>query len=701
MNPHATPFAWPPLRAWLVGEAQTLIFVLKTAFAAILALWIGYRLALDSPQTAVVTVFIVMQAHTGLVVAKGFYRALGTVVGSGVSLLLVAAFAQDRFGFLAALALWIGALTAGAAWYRNFQSYAFVLAGYTACLVGLPAALDPNQAFEIAVTRLTEVLLGIAVASVVSGLIAPISMRGDLLRAAQARMTALTGVAQRVITGGMPTAEWGTLHLAATQGLASMASFRAVSLFADARAAAENRALDAWLTQFVATASTLQVLNRHQALLADPGNAAVADWLAPAFLPGLRVLSGTNGQPLATPDWSALAEWAQSADDWQRATPIPADFSPEARRLAEETLNLLRQSLREFLALGRAHQSLISPETVALDDAPNPPDAGGKTQHRHRTDVLVPLAAGVRAALVLALMASFWLATDWPTGPLAVTIAVVVSALFATAPNPARAVGQMGQGIALAFIAAIGFQFGLLPAVSGFDLLVAAWLPFLLATGYLMASPKYGAVGVGFGLFFSTLALPANLTAFNPAGLLNSGIGLLLAVAVAGLSFLLILPPGSPWYRRRLRAALDRELRRACTRPLSGLRGAFERDTRELVRQLATLPGVTAPEQTQLLTQALRLQTLGRAAIELRRSLADAASADPAPERLAPVLRALARQDAAALNTLIPPLLRPDDALIPPPLRPGALPARVQHYLSLIHNEFAPEPSPTEVPLVA
>lgn len=683
MTTQAPRFAWPSLRTWLIGEAQTLIFVLKTALAAILALWIGYRLALDSPQTAVVTVFIVMQARSGLVVAKGFYRALGTVVGSGVSLLLVAAFAQDRFWFLAALALWIGALTAGAAWYRNFQSYAFVLAGYTACLVGLPAALDPNQAFEIAVTRLTEVLLGIAVASVVSGLIAPISMRGDLLRAAQARMTALTTVAQRVITGGIPTAEWGALHLSATQGLASMAGFRAVSLFADARAAAENRALDAWLTQFVATASTLQVLNRHQALLAHPDNAAVADWLAPAFLPGLRVLGGADGRPVAVPDGPALAGWAQSVETWQRATPIPADFSPEARRLAEETLNLLRESLREFLALGRAHQALQSPDTA-------PVDAVGKTQHRHRTDFLVPLAAGVRAALVLALMASFWLATDWPTGPLAVTIAVVVSALFATAPNPARAVGQMGQGIALAFIAAIGFQFGLLPALSGFDLLVAAWLPFLLATGYLMASPKYGAVGVGFGLFFSTLALPANLTAFNPAGLLNSGIGLLLAVAVAGLSFLLILPPGSPWYRRRLRSALDRELVRACARPLSGLRGAFERDTRELVRQLATLPGVTAAEQTELLTQALRLQTLGRAAIELRRSLADAT----APERLAPVLAALARQNATALHTLIPPLLQPDE-------RADELPARAQHYLSLIHNEFAPEPRPTEVPLAA
>lgn len=671
MNALATLRRFAPPADWLRREASTLVFVLKTAVAAILALWIGYRLALDSPQTAVVTVFIVMQARTGLVVAKGFYRALGTVIGSGVSLLLVAAFAQDRFWFLAALAVWIGALTAGAAWYRNFQAYAFVLAGYTACLVGLPAALDPNQAFEIAVTRLTEVLLGIAVASVVSGLIAPVSMRGDLLNAARARIAALTAVAQQVVSGGLPTTQWGALHLSATQGLVAMAGFRAVSLFADGHAAAENRALDAWLTQFGAAASTLQVLNRHQVLLARPSCAAVADWLAPVWLPGARLLTRADHTPVTEPDWQALADWADTLDDWQRRTPLPAEFSLEARRLAEETLNLLRQWLSEFLALGAANQALSTPQTAAILTA-------GKTQRVHRTDYLVPLVAGIRAAFVLIVMAAFWLSTAWPSGALAVTIAVVVSALFATAPNPARAVGQMGQGIALAFIAAIGFQFGLLPALSGFALLVAAWLPFLLATGYLMASPRYGAVGIGFGLFFSTLALPANLTVFNPAGLLNSGIGLLLAVAVAGLSFVLILPPGSPWFRRRLHAALDRELVRACTRALPGLRSAFERDTRELVRQLVTLPNLSANEQTALLDAALRLQTLGRAAIELRLSLTEQAN-PAATAAIAPVLHALARQDAPALAAQIPPLLRP-----------GILPQRVQHYLSLIRQEFEP-----------
>ena len=168
-------------------EAISWLFVLKTLIAALIALWLAYRLELESPKTAVVTVFIVMQARTGMVLAKGFYRALGTIIGSGVALLLVAAFAQERVMFLIGLAIWVGMLTAGATIYRNFQSYAFVLAGYTACLVGLPAALDPNAAFDIAVTRLTEVLLGILVASTVSGLVFPLSMRELLLSAALKR----------------------------------------------------------------------------------------------------------------------------------------------------------------------------------------------------------------------------------------------------------------------------------------------------------------------------------------------------------------------------------------------------------------------------------------------------------------------------------------------------------------------------------
>src|SRR5207253_928962 len=107
------------------------------------------------------------QPRSGLVQAKGFYRFAGTLAGVAVSLVLAACFTQQPILFLAAGACWIALCTAGSIVFRNFQSYAFVLAGYTLVIVGLPAALQLEQAFDIATTRLSEVMLGLLCAGFV------------------------------------------------------------------------------------------------------------------------------------------------------------------------------------------------------------------------------------------------------------------------------------------------------------------------------------------------------------------------------------------------------------------------------------------------------------------------------------------------------------------------------------------------------
>ena len=59
--------------------------------------------------------------------------------------------------FLGVLALWIGVCTFGSQYARNFAAYSFVLSGYTAAIVGIPAALEANNAFYTATARVTEI----------------------------------------------------------------------------------------------------------------------------------------------------------------------------------------------------------------------------------------------------------------------------------------------------------------------------------------------------------------------------------------------------------------------------------------------------------------------------------------------------------------------------------------------------------------
>jgi uncharacterized membrane protein len=157
------------------------IFAAKTTASGLIALLVSFTFNLDQPYWALLTVFIVSQPQqSGLVLAKSFYRIIGTVIGAAVALLLVALFAQERVLFLGGLALWVGLCTFGSQYARNFAAYAFVLSGYTAAIVGIPGALDAGNAFYIATGRVTEISLGIIVAATISHIVLPNSLLPSL-----------------------------------------------------------------------------------------------------------------------------------------------------------------------------------------------------------------------------------------------------------------------------------------------------------------------------------------------------------------------------------------------------------------------------------------------------------------------------------------------------------------------------------------
>jgi uncharacterized membrane protein YccC len=160
------------------------IFAAKTTASGLIALLVAFTFNLDQPYWALLTVFIVSQPlQSGQVLAKSFYRIIGTVIGAGGALLFVALFAQERVLFLGALALWIGLCAFGSQYARNFAAYSFVLSGYTVAIVGIPGALDAGNAFYIATGRVTEVCLGIIVAATINRIVLPDTLGSQLWQA--------------------------------------------------------------------------------------------------------------------------------------------------------------------------------------------------------------------------------------------------------------------------------------------------------------------------------------------------------------------------------------------------------------------------------------------------------------------------------------------------------------------------------------
>src|SRR5262249_16891359 len=102
--------------------------VAKVAIASTLAMGLCMLLELRGPATAMVSCIVVMMfQQSGMVIARGFYRGLGVLGGSLAGLALVSLFSQASWMFLLVLASWIGLCVFGSSYFRNFQSYGFLL----------------------------------------------------------------------------------------------------------------------------------------------------------------------------------------------------------------------------------------------------------------------------------------------------------------------------------------------------------------------------------------------------------------------------------------------------------------------------------------------------------------------------------------------------------------------------------------------
>ncbi|MDR0480636.1 MAG: FUSC family protein, partial [Gallionellaceae bacterium] len=171
---------------WWANEQPRWLFVIKALLAAFLALWIAFRLGFDSPRSAMLTVFIVALPSSGQAIEKSIYRLFGTFVGSIAALTVMGLFPQQPVLLFLSLAFWVGLCTAGAARMRNARSYGFVLAGYTACLIALPAIDRPLDIFDVAVARASEISLGILCYALVNDVLFPVQQSERLVQKVRA-----------------------------------------------------------------------------------------------------------------------------------------------------------------------------------------------------------------------------------------------------------------------------------------------------------------------------------------------------------------------------------------------------------------------------------------------------------------------------------------------------------------------------------
>ncbi|WP_339432057.1 MULTISPECIES: FUSC family protein [unclassified Pseudomonas] len=627
MTPLPAPLRWLYSLEWRRGvfdwarsDGVTWVYIFKVLFAAFLTLWLAMRLELPQPRTAMITVFIVMQPQSGHVFAKSFYRFLGTLAGSAMMVTLIALFAQNTELFLGSLAIWVGICSAGAARCRNFRAYGFVLAGYTAAMVGLPALAHPDGAFMAAVWRVLEISLGIVCSTVISAAIVPQTASAAMRNALYQRFGVFALFVTNGLRGRSKAQDFEASNVRFIAEAVGLEGLRSVTVFEDPHMRRRNGRLSRLNSEFMGITTRFNALHQLLERLRGYDEEHVVVAIRPGLQDLAEVLDGFSGRALTSPDAArlvaALATYKEGLP--ARVRSLRAIFQEcepsDAEQLDFHTAyELLYRFVDDLHSYAQTHASLAD--------------------HRHererwdepftsQTNWWAAAASGIRASFILIVLGSYWVATAWPSGATMTLIAAATVGLSAATPNPKRMAFQMACGTFLG--ALIGFveMFFIFPWIDGFPLLCVMLAPVIVLGSFLTSRPQYAGVGLGLLIFFSTGSVPDNLTVYNPYAFINDYIAMVMGMLVCAAAGAIILPPNSRWLWQRLEQDLRGQVVYAISGKLKGLASSFESRTRDLLHQAYGLATGQPTVQKNLLRWMFVVLEVGHAIIELRKEQA-------------------------------------------------------------------------------
>jgi uncharacterized membrane protein YccC len=192
-------------------------------------------------------------------------------------------------------------------------------------------------------------------------------------------------------------------------------------------------------------------------------------------------------------------------------------------------------------------------------------------------DTLPALVNGLRVFAAIAAASLLWIATAWPSGPIAITFVAVTMLLQAPRDEdgPRAAVG-FGIGTVMTAALAAIVDFALLPGREGFPSFALINGVVLVPLGALSTLPGYAGVFGAASVNFVPLLSPANALGFDTPTFTNSTMAIV-GGCLFGAAMLRLLPPVPPRERtRRLRDLTLRDLRRLAMRPGDVSRAAWQ-----------------------------------------------------------------------------------------------------------------------------
>lgn len=584
----------------LLSDAHALLYSVRSFVAAMLAYYIALAIGLERPSWAIITVYIVSQTSVGASLSRSLYRLAGTVAGAGATVLIVPTFVNTPILCSVILAGWISFCLYLSLLERTPRAYAFVLAGYTASLIGFPAVSDPGTVFNIAIIRLQEITIGIVCAALIHRYILPTRISG-LFNSKLAQT--LQATRQRIADtlAGKSNTQSEPLHLAlALQFLQGVSHHIPYDFALSVPVRQARKALHDRLARLVIVNGEL--CDRLQAIAEMPADMQtllddVQAWLT----------CDDTGKRKKTAD--ALQQ--RSAQLAQRHAAQALTFEEALRvnflRYIVELMTLLQQCERLSDAIHHAKSAPIQAEDHA---------AKGYVFHR---DALSAARTALGAFVIILGGCLLWIYSAWPDGGTAVSILGVCCTLFGSFDTPAPHIVKYIIGSVWGVLISLIYSFALLPPLSDFPVLVAALAPVYLLAGSLQARPPTTFMAMGITLTLPVLCELGARYSGDFADAANTAIALFFATGFAVIGMSLLQTVQADAAINRLLKLCQRDIRRS-------VNGVFKGDETHwtnlmIDRAALLLPRLprSGPSSARALESLVHFLRIGLCVMRLRR----------------------------------------------------------------------------------
>ncbi len=528
-----------------------LLFSAKSFAAATLAMYIANRAGLPRPFWAMLTSYIVAAPLAGNVRSKALFRFCGTLIGCTAVVLMVPALDNAPELVTLALALWVGGCLFVSLRDRSATSYVFMLAGYTAALIGFPSVEAPLNLFDNALARVEEIGLGILCATLVHSLVLPVGMGPTLLAVLDRGL----GDARRwfadVLRRDAQAAPAGPDRQRLAGDITQLRLLSTHVPFDTSRLRWTAGAIGSMQDGLAALTPALSAVEDRLQALAEAEGA-----LAPDVLAQLARVAGWLEADTAGPARDAATQ--ALLDELRADAPAQAAATPWTRALRIG----LAVRLDELVRGWRDCERLRAEIDAGLAGAPAPlrrgPSFDNKVLHK---DPGLALLSALAAVLAICLCCAFWILTAWPAGAAAAMMAAVFCCFFATMDDPVPAIKGFMHFTLLSVPLSALYVLVLLPVVHDFGMLVFVCAPMFLALGLYMAraASAPGAMAMLMGVA-GTLSMHDTAAVVDLPAFVNSTLAQVLGIWCAALVTRLVRSVGADWSARRIRRATWREL---------------------------------------------------------------------------------------------------------------------------------------------